>query len=83
MKRKDRQKIEDFDRAFDKGEVSIDFRSGVVTEGLSQIVKLPPLSIPAWLSLEIENLSKLQANSKASVVRQLLVEAISARRKVA
>lgn len=81
MKKKNRQRIEDFDRAFDQGKVSIDFSSGVVTEGLSRVVMLPPLSIPAWLALEIENLSKIQANSKSSVVRQLLVEAIEAKRR--
>jgi len=83
MKKKSRQKIEDFDKEFDEGKFSVDFSGGVITEGLSQVVKLPPLSIPGWLALEIENLSKVQANSKASVVRQLLVEAIQARRRIA
>lgn len=83
MTKKRLQKIEDFDEAFDAGEVSIDFRQGILTEGMSHLVKLPPLSIPAWLALEIETISRLQANSKSSVVRQLLVEAIEAKRKIA
>ena len=83
MKKKSRQKIEDFDTAFDQGKVPIDFSGATLTEGLSRIVKLPPLTIPAWLALEIERLSKIQANSRASVVRQLLVEAVEAKRKVA
>lgn len=83
MKKKKLQGIEDFDAAFDAGEASIDFRDGVLTEGMRHLVKLPPLSIPAWLALEIETISKLQANSKSSVIRQLLVEAIDAKRKMA
>lgn len=83
MKKKDRQKKKDFDRAFDEGKVSIDFRSGIVTEGLSKVVTFPPLTLPAWLALEIENMAKMQANSKASVVRQLLVEAVRGRRLAA
>ncbi len=43
-------------------------------------MRLPPISIPAWLASEIEGLLKLQANSRASVIRQLLVEAIEAER---
>jgi len=81
MMKRSRQKIEDFDRDFDEGKVAVDFSSGILTHGLSQVVKLPPLNIPAWLALEIEKLSKIQANSKASVVRQLLVEAVEAKRK--
>ena len=83
MKKKNRQKIEDFDEAFDEGKVLIDFKDSILTEGLSKVVKLPPLNIPAWLALEIENISKIQANSKSSVIRQLLVEAIQAKRKAA
>jgi hypothetical protein len=83
MKKKSRQKIEDFDKDFDEGKIAIDFGTGVITEGLSKVVKLPPLPVPGWLALEIEKLSKIQANSKASVVRQLLVEAIEARRRTA
>lgn len=77
--KKNRQKLSDFDRNFDEGKISIDFSGGVVTNGLSQVVKLSPMTIPAWLSVEIEHLSKMQANSKASVIRQLLVEAIKAK----
>lgn len=83
MKKKEKQKAKDFDKAFDNGEVQIDFKEGVLTEGLSKIVKLPPLTIPAWLALEIEKISKTQANSKASVIRQLLVEAIQAKKRAA
>lgn len=83
MKKNGRQKIKDFDEAFDKGDAGIDFSEGVLTEGLSKVVKLPPLNIPAWLAMEIENLSKLQANSKSAIVRQLLVEAVQAKRKAA
>jgi hypothetical protein len=83
MKKKGKHDIKDFDKAFDEGKVGIDFSKGVVTEGLGKVVKLPPLSIPAWLALEIETLSKIQANSKSSVVRQLLVEAIQAKKKAA
>ena len=47
------------------------------------MVKLPPITIPAWLAAEIESISQLLANSKASVIRQLLVEAIEAKKKTA
>ena len=83
MKKKNRQKIEDFDKVFDEGKAKIDFAGGVLTEGLSKVVKLPPMDIPLWLSLEIEAISKIQANSRASVVRQLLVEAIRAKQRAA
>lgn len=83
MKKKNKQKIKDFDEAFDKGKAQINFKDGTLTDGLSQVVKVPPMNIPAWLALEIENISKEQANSKASVIRQLLVEAIQAKRKAA
>jgi len=53
------------------------------TDGLSKVVKLPPITIPVWLAAEIESLSQIQANSKASVIRQLLVEAIEAKKKSA
>ena len=79
--KKNKQKIEVFDEAFDKGEASINFEQGIVTEGLTKIVKLPPITIPAWLALEIDMLSKLQANSRAAIIRQLLVEAIQKKRK--
>lgn len=83
MKKKNKLNLKDFDRAFDDGKVAIDFKGGILTEGLGKVVKLPPLNIPAWLALEIETLAKLQANSKASIVRQLLVEGIHAKRKAA
>ena len=79
MKKSDKRRPKDFDRQFDEGRETIDFSAGVITTGLSQVVKLPPLNIPSWLALEIARLAKIQANSKASVVRQLLVEAIEAR----
>jgi hypothetical protein len=83
MKKKAKQKPKEsknFDERFDEGEEVIDFSSGLVTEGLSKTVKLPPMDVPAWLAAEIEHLAQFQANSKASVVRQLLVEAMEARR---
>ena len=83
MKKKKLQKIGAFDDAFDSGKIGVDFSGGLVTEGLGKLVKVPPMTIPAWLALEIENISKLQANSKASVIRQLLVEAIEAKHKAA
>lgn len=81
MKRKNKPKQKDFDEKFDGGEATIDFSSGVVTEGLSKTMKLPPMDVPAWLAVEIEHLAQFQANSKASVIRQLLVEAIEARKR--
>lgn len=81
MKKKDKQGKKDFDERFDKGEVNVDFSSGVVTEGLSKTMKLPPMDLPTWLAVEIERLAQFQANSKASVVRQLLVEALEARKR--
>ena len=53
MKKKNKQKKKDFDERFDAGEESIDFSSGVITEGLSKTFKLPPMDIPVWLSVEI------------------------------
>jgi hypothetical protein len=79
MKNKIKPKPKGFDERFDDGEASIDFSAGVVTAGLSKTVKLPPMDVPAWLAVEIEHLAQFQANSKASVVRQLLVEAIEHR----
>lgn len=81
MKKKDRQKKKGFDEKFDEGEVSINFSSGVMTEGLSKTMKLPPMDVPAWLALEIERMAQFQANSRASVIRQLLVEALEARKR--
>lgn len=80
MKKKHKPGSKGFDERFDAGEAVIDFSSGTVTEGLSKAVKLPPLDIPTWLATEIERLARFQANSKASVIRQLLVEAIEARK---
>jgi len=79
MKKKIKQKKKGFDENFDSGEALIDFSFGTMTEGLSKTFKLPPMDIPVWLSMEIERLAKFQANSKAAIVRQLLVEAIQAR----
>jgi hypothetical protein len=83
MKKKSSPKKRGFDEQFDAGEVDIDFSKGVRTEGLGKVVRLPPMTIPVWLAAEIESLSQLQANSKASVIRQLLVEAIEAKKKSA
>ena len=77
MKKKNKQNHEAFDEAFDRGELPIDFSSGVVTEGLSKVVKIPPLAIPSWMALEIDNIAKLQGNSRAAVIRQLLQESIA------
>jgi len=82
-KKRDKHKEKDFDERFDQGIEAIDFTKGVLTEGLSRLVKIPPMNIPAWLNFEIEKISKIQANSKASVIRQLLVEAIRAKKRVA
>lgn len=79
MKKKSRQKKRDFDQEFDQGQIVIDFSHAVKTEGLSRVVKLPPLTITAWLNAELEKIAQLQANSKSSVIRQLLVEALSHR----
>lgn len=81
MKKKNKQKEKGFDERFDAGKASIDFSSGTVIEGLSKTTKLPPLEVPNWLAIEIEHLAQFQANSKASVVRQFLVEAVEARKR--
>lgn len=81
MKKKSRQKKKDFDEEFDAGKRAVDFSKGVLTEGLSKVVKFPPMNVPAWLALEIGKMAERQANSKAAIIRQLLVEAIEARRK--
>lgn len=83
MMKKSKLKLKDFDEAFDEGRTAIDFAGGILTEGLSKVVTLPPLTVPAWLAVEIENISRVQANSRASVVRQLLVEAIQSKKKAA
>lgn len=83
MKKKKKQKIEAFDEAFDDGKIVLDFGRAVKTKGLSQLVKLPPLSIPAWINAELERLAQFQANSKSAVIRQLLVEALQGRHGIA
>lgn len=80
MKNKNKPKKKGFDERFDAGQESIDFSSGILTEGLSKTMKLPPMDVPTWLAIEIEHLAQFQANSKASIIRQLLVEAIESRR---
>ena len=79
MKKSRKQKTKGFDAAFDSGERSIDFSAGIPTEGLSKLVRLPPIEIPAYLAAEIDKLAKLQGNSRAAVIRQLLLSAIEAR----
>lgn len=81
MRKKNKPEIKDFDQRFDEGRETIDFSSGAVTTGLSQTIKFPPMDVPAWLAVEIERLAQFQANSKASVIRQLLVEALETRRQ--
>jgi len=76
MKKKNRRETKGFDESF-----AVDFSGGTVTEGLSKTLKIPPMDIPAWLAVEIERLAQFQANSKASVIRQLLVEALEARKR--
>lgn len=39
MKKKSKQEKEGFDERFDSGKESIDFSSGIVTEGLSKTLK--------------------------------------------
>jgi hypothetical protein len=80
MTNKNKQKKKGFDQRFDAGGESIDFSSGVLTAGLSKTMKLPPMDVPTWLAMEIERLAQFQANSKASVIRQLLVEALESRK---
>jgi len=80
MKKKIKQSKKGFDEQFDAGKAAVDFSSGTVTQGLSKTIKLPPMDIPAWVGAEIERLAQFQANSKASIVRQLLVEGIEARK---
>ncbi|HSA60301.1 MAG TPA: hypothetical protein VLJ37_11525 [bacterium] len=81
MKKKSKPSKKGFDQKFDAGEAAVDFSKGVVTPGLSKTIKLPPLDIPAWVGAEIERLAQFQANSKASIVRQLLVEGIESRKR--
>jgi len=79
MKKRSKQKTKDFDKDFNDGRKTIDFSGALRTEGLSQVIKLPPLTIPAWLNAEIEKIAQFQANSKSAVIRQLLIEALSLR----
>lgn len=81
MKKKSTLSKKGFDEKFDAGQTAVDFSKGIVTQGLSKTIKLPPLDIPAWVGAEIERLAQFQANSKASIVRQLLVEGIEARKR--
>ena len=68
--KKNKLKIKDFDEDFDKGEIGIDFKNGILTEGLSKVVKIPPMTIPAWVALEIEKLSKIHDN-KTNILNAL------------
>jgi len=81
MKKKTKQGEKGFDERFDTGKAVVDFSSGTVTQGLSKTIKLPPLIVPAWVAAIIEHRAQLEANSKASIVRQLLVEGIEARKR--
>lgn len=80
MKKSAKRKHKDFDEQFDAGTATVDFSTAIPTEGLSKTMKFPPMDLPMWLAAEIEQLARFQANSKASVIRQLLVEAVEARR---
>ncbi|HLD44689.1 MAG TPA: hypothetical protein VJC18_04580 [bacterium] len=82
MKKKNKPKSTDFDQDFDDGKIAVDFSEGVLTKGLSHLVTLPPLTIPSWLNAELERIAQLQANTKTAVVRQLLVEALLAKKGV-
>jgi hypothetical protein len=82
MTKKTKPKTKDFDQEFDEGKTSVDFSNGVLTKGLSNLITLPPLTIPGWLNAELERIAQLQANSKAAIVRQLLVEALLMKRAV-
>lgn len=76
MKKKNKQKPKGFDQAFDEGRVMVDFSHGIMTDGLSKHVKLPPIDIPSWMAIEIDQLAKLQGNTRSAVIRQLLVESL-------
>jgi hypothetical protein len=80
MKKKSKLSKKDFDQEFDSGKIAVDFSKGVKTSGLGRLVKIPPMTIPAWMSAEIESMAKLQANTKTSIIRQLLVEGIRSKR---
>jgi hypothetical protein len=77
MKKNRKQNLKEFDQKFDKGETAIDFSGSMKTQGMSKVFKLPPMDIPMWVAAEIDVIAKTQANSKAAVVRQLLVEALT------
>ena len=81
MKKRNKQNSKDFDEKFDKGKVTIDFSKGIPNEGLSKFVKLPPIDIPSWLAMEIQKLARLQGNSRAAIIRQLLTSAIEEKLK--
>lgn len=81
MKRKTRQSKKGFDDRFDEGKAGIDFSAGTVTLGLSKPIRLPRMKIPSWVAAIIDHLAQFQANSKASIVSQLLVEGIEARKR--
>lgn len=81
MKKKSKPKKKGFDELFDSGKEAVDFSHGVMTQGLGKTVKLPPMDLPGWLGLLIDRIAEFQANSRASVIRQLLVEAIENRRR--
>lgn len=49
-------KKQGFDERFNSGDEDIDFSKAVRTEGLSKVVKLPPITIPTWLAAEIESI---------------------------
>ena len=83
MKKKNKRNLEDFDNAFDKGKVAIDFSTAISTQGLSKMIKLPPIDIPAWLAMEIEKLAKIQGNSRSAIIRQLLSSAVESKIKAA
>jgi len=83
VKKKNKQNLKEFDKSFDNGKKEIDFSKGIVSEGLSKVVKLPPIDIPSWLAIEIEKLAKRQGNSRAAIIRQLLTFAIEEKIKKA
>jgi hypothetical protein len=82
MKKKNKQNKKDFDKNFDNGEEIVDFSDGIITDGLNKVIKIPPMTIPAWLNAELEKLSLLQANPKTAIIRQLLVEALMTRKRI-
>ena len=65
MKNKSKQNSKGFDKDFDDNNILIDFSQSTHTDGLSKVIKLAPLTIPAWLNAEIESIAQMQANSKS------------------